>query len=125
MLTVEEKDHISRALFTAMDTRDFSYIEQHMDEGLIFDFPGIGIVEGRKRVLTFMKAMLRKYSSLSFTISRCIQQDDHSCVVWTNQGNLNSGEPYRNSGITLVRFAEEQIVFISDYFKDTSFTQPA
>jgi len=123
MLTCEEQKKLSAALFDAMYTRDFSYIENYLAEDLVFDFPGAGRVEGKKRTLIFMKAMLRKYNSLKFSISEYIQESDRVCVVWTNEGTHTDGTPYANSGITLVRFNSGSICFISDYFKDTSFTQ--
>lgn len=123
MLTCEEKEKLSCCLFEAMFTRDFSYIENFLAEELVFDFPGAGRIEGKKRTLIFMKAMLRKYNSLKFDIRETIQENDRVCVVWTNDGSLTDGSPYHNSGMTLVKFNHSGICFISDYFKDTSFTQ--
>lgn len=123
MLTTEDKDRIARALFTAMEIRDFSIIENDLNEEIRFDFPGAGLLEGRKRVLLFMKAMLRRYRSLTFDISDCVIQDTRACVIWTNRGEYLDGSPYANSGITLVHFDDRGIVFLSDYFKDTGFAK--
>ena len=88
---------------------------------MAFDFPGPGRIEGRKRVLIFLKALMRKYSSLTFKISDIIIEGNRSCAVWTNEGISVEGKPYKNSGITLIHFEDGKISFLSDYFKDTSF----
>ena len=49
-------------------------------------------------------------------------EGDHACAVWSNEGENKKGNPYNNRGATLVQISEGKIVFMSDYFKDTSFT---
>jgi ketosteroid isomerase-like protein len=58
---------------------------------------------------------------LIFHVSDIIIEGDRACVVWSNKGEHKDGTLYENQGITLVHFLENQIVFLSDYFKDTSF----
>ena len=47
-------------IFEAMNSRDFTKVENTLAEDVIFDFPGAGQIEGKKRVLIFLKALLRK-----------------------------------------------------------------
>lgn len=54
-------------VFKAMNQRDLTDVEPFIHEDIIFDFPDIGRVEGSKRVLIFLKALLRKYRILTFT----------------------------------------------------------
>ncbi len=112
-----------RSVFVAMNTRDFSELEKIMSEGVVFDFPGAGRVEGYRKVLVFLKALLRKYPKLTFTVSEIITGDQRACAIWTNEGEDKEGHPYENRGITLLHFSESKITFISDYFKDTSFVE--
>jgi ketosteroid isomerase-like protein len=74
-------------------------------------------------VLIFLKALLRKYPRLWFTVHEHISEQDRVCVVWSNEGSNSSGEAYENRGVTIVRFESGLIAGISDYFKDTSFTR--
>ena len=112
---------LTRSVFTAMNSRDFSELEQNITDNVAFDFPGAGRIDGKKRVILFLKALQRKYPRLVFTISEIIISSDRSCAVWTNDGVSSEGNPYRNSGITLLHITDGKISFISDYFKDTSF----
>ena len=112
---------LANSVFDAMNTKDFSILESNVTEDVVFDFPGAGRVEGNKRVLIFLKALLRKYPTLTFTVSDVIIEDQKACAVWTNKGENSEGKPYSNSGMTLFHFTDNKISFISDYFKDTSF----
>jgi ketosteroid isomerase-like protein len=114
---------MARQIFTAMNIRDFSGLEEIMDEEAVFDFPGVEPVEGSRKVLIFLKALLRKYPKLTFTISEVIVNKNRACAVWSNQGENIDGHPYKNRGITLLHFSGNKINFISDYFKDTSFVK--
>jgi ketosteroid isomerase-like protein len=91
----------------------------------VFDFPGAGRICGPKKILTFLKALFRKYPRLKFTVEDILLEGDRACAVWSNEGEDSRGTPYRNCGMTLVHVAKGKIVFISDYFKDTSFTSAA
>lgn len=116
-------EDMARSIFTAMNTRNFSELESRITEDVVFDFPGAGRLEGNKRVLIFLKALLRKYPKLTFTVSEVLIDTQRACAVWTNEGENTEGIPYANSGITLIHFTNNKICFISDYFKDTSFVQ--
>ncbi len=111
----------TKEIFTAMNSRDISIIEPYLAEHAVFDFPGAGCISGRKRILLFFKVLFRKYPRLTFTVDDIIAEGDRACVVWSNEGEDHKGSSYQNRGITLVRIQDEHIIFISDYFKDTSF----
>jgi ketosteroid isomerase-like protein len=117
------KQDIARSIFNAMNTRDFSEFENFVSEDVVFDFPGAGRIEGYKRVIIFLKALLRKYPELKFTVSEIITDNQRACAVWTNEGEDTDGNPYSNRGITLLYFRGNKLTFISDYFKDTSFVK--
>lgn len=112
---------IAKSVFEAMNTSDFSVYEDNADEDLSFDFPGVDTVIGVKRVILFFKVLLRKYNNLTFTVKEVIVEDRKACVVWTNNGEEKSGGVYENSGITLFHFNNDKVIYISDYFKNTSF----
>ncbi len=117
--------HLTNGVFNAMNSRDFTELEKNVAENVAFDFPGAGRIEGSKRVILFLKALLRKYRVLTFIVSDVIIDGDKACAVWTNSGEHIDGKPYSNSGVTLIRFNDDKIVFLSDYFKDTSFVLTA
>ena len=107
-----------------MNNRDLSAFDQSLSETAIFDFPGSGRIEGRKRILLFFKLLFRKYPRLTFTVEDIITEGKKVCMVWSNEGEDKNGNPYSNRGVTLVKITNKKISFISDYFKDTSFIKP-
>ncbi len=111
------------SVFAAMNSRDFSGVRDFFADEMVLDFPGAGRIAGAKKVLIFLKALLRRYPKLTFTVSDVIMEDTRACVVWTNTGERSDGMAYSNSGVTLIAFSEGEIVLLSDYFKDTSFTE--
>jgi len=112
-------------IFAAMNSRDVSELAPYIAEEATFDFPGAGCITGKKRILLFFKILFRRYPRLTFSIDDIIVEGDRACTVWSNAGEDAQGTAYRNRGITLVRTADGQITFISDYFKDTSFVESA
>jgi ketosteroid isomerase-like protein len=112
---------IAISVFEAMNTSDFSVYEENADENLSFDFPGVDTVIGVKRVILFFRVLLRKYNNLTFTVTDVIVDNEKACVVWTNKGEEKDGGVYENSGMTLFHFNNDKVIYISDYFKDTSF----
>ena len=104
-----------------MNTRDFFDLDHLLAENAVFDFPGVGSIEGRRRILLFFKVLFRKYPQLTFTVEDIIAEEDKVCVVWSNEGEDKKGNSYSNRGVTLVKLDNEKITSISDYFKDTSF----
>ena len=117
-----EKEKFARGLFNTMNNRNFSDIENLLDEDVCFDFPGVKRTEGIRKTGILLNALLRKFPELIFLVQEVIIDEDRACVVWTNKGIDVKNKPYENSGITLLYFKAGKISFISDYFKDTSFT---
>lgn len=109
-------------LFAALNCRDLSLLDGYLAEDAGFDFPGPGLITGRKKILLFLKILFRKYSRLTFSVERIIREQDYACAVWTNEGEEKTGKAYRNRGITFLHVKEGKIIYLSDYFKDTSFT---
>ena len=114
---------LAEAIFTTMNGRDVSHLKQYLAEDAVFDFPGPGRIEGPRRILVFLKVLFRKYPRLEFSVENILVDGDRACAVWKNEGEDKQGNPYENSGVTLMRFSSGKIVFISDYFKDTSFLE--
>ena len=112
---------LAELVVISLNKRDFTLYEKHVAEDAELDFPGSETVKGCRRTIIFLKAVLRKYPELKFTIENIIVDADGAAVVWSNKGKYKSGEPYSNCGITLVKMRDGKIVLISDYFKDTSF----
>ncbi len=109
-------------IIETMNSRELSDLEKYLAEDSSFDFPGTSPLIGKKRILTFLKILFRKYPSLNFEIEDSFASGDKACVIWTNSGKSNKGEDYSNRGVTIVKAENGLIVSISDYFKDTSFT---
>ena len=120
-----DKSNLDLALliFKSMNSRSFKEIDEHLDLEIIFDFPGAGKVVGKKRVLIFWQALLRKYPVLCFNVYEYFADGDQVCALWTNKGENIAGEPYENSGVSVFHIEHGKIKYISDYFKDTSFVK--
>ena len=116
---------VASAIFEAMNSKNMAILEPYLNEGVRFDFPGTAQVVGKKRVLIFLKVLLRKYPDIVFQVQDAIVDHDKVCIVWTNSARLETDQPYQNSGLTLVHCDNGLITFISDYFKDTSFVNSA
>ena len=116
-----DKEMLTNAVFEALNTTNFEKLEPLLDDNIVFEFPGTPRIEGKKRMMIMMKTLLRKFPVLTFDVYDMIIEDDKACAIWTNKGESNKGEPYENQGVTVHRFANNKITYISDYFKDTSF----
>lgn len=116
-------ENISRSFFDAMNSRDFNSVKDDIHNDICFDFPGSELLEGQRRVLLFLTAILRKYKRLTFEIMDVVTDGNKVCVIWNNSGKTDDNKDYRNSGATYLKFEDDKIVFLSDYFKDTSFTK--
>ena len=116
---------LAELVVSSMDKREFTLYEKYVAEDAKLDFPGSETVKGCRRIIVFLKAVLRKYPELKFIIENIIVDADKAAVVWSNKGKHKSGEPYKNRGITLVQMRNGEIVLISDYFKNTSFLKSA
>lgn len=120
----EDSHHkkLANELFQAMNTGEFSQFQDRLSEEVAFDFPGTVMLKGKKKVLLFLRVLLRKYKELTFTVTDIVEAGNTLVAVWTNEGINSQDKTYHNSGLTLMYFNDEgQITFLSDYFKDTSF----
>jgi len=115
----------SNVIFEAMNSKNLAILEPYLAEDVTFDFPGSAQVVGKKRVLVFLKVLLRKYPDILFQVQDAIVDHDKVCIVWTNSARRDTDQPYQNSGLTLVNCNNGLIKSISDYFKDTSFVRAA
>ena len=116
-----EYKYLAQLIFDCFNHRDFSAVEPYVDENIVFNFPGVGDINGDRRSLLFMKTLLRKYSELNFEVSEIIVENNKAVAIWANTGKNADGKEYSNSGMTLFHFKNGKIIFLSDYFKDTSF----
>jgi ketosteroid isomerase-like protein len=114
-----------RAFFSAMNTRNYDDLQRLLTPAVRFDFPGSGAIQGSRRMLGFLKVLFRTYAHLEFTIQEVLVDGEMACVLWANDGRRVDGYPYSNSGVTIIRFSGDSIIYMSDYFKDTSFTEKA
>ncbi len=112
---------LAQAFIGVLNNRKYTDFEARLSEGAALDFPGAGRIEGRKRIISFVKALFRKFPKLEFSIKDIIVEDDRACIVWSNEGERVDGTPYNNRGVTFLQISNGKIDFISDYFKDTSF----
>ena len=117
------KIDLARLIFTSLNSRDLSELEYYLAESASLDFPGAGCLKGKKRVLAFFKVLFRRYPQLEFTVEEVISEGGRACVLWNNKGQNSKGNPYNNHGITFVKLEQGKIIFISDFFKDTSFVE--
>ena len=115
---------VAAALFRAMNARDPAAFAALLAEGAVFHFPGTAPVAGAARIGKFLKILFFKYPALAFEVRRVIADDRCAAIEWTNEGASRDGAPYRNAGVTVVELdAEGRAVYLSDTFKDTSFTR--
>ncbi|PLX09862.1 MAG: nuclear transport factor 2 family protein [Marinilabiliales bacterium] len=114
---------LTKKFFDSMNSKEFDEIRSIIHEDICFDFQGTNLLKGQKIVIIFLNALTRKYKKLTFTISEIIVENNNAIAIWTNNGQTINGDDYSNRGVTHIRFREDKIEFLSDYFKDTSFTQ--
>jgi len=124
-MTFENRDvrDAAHILFSAMNRRDLSFLGERLADDAAFDFPGAGTIEGKRRILVFLRLLFRRYPRLEFTVEDILVEGDQACAKWSNEGENSAKEPYMNRGMTLLRVKDGKIVFLSDYFKDTSFVR--
>ena len=121
MTPVNQNIHIADIIFSSLNNRELTKLNDYLDENATFDFPGTKLIKGRKKILTFFKILFRKYPCLTFTVQENIVDGGKVCILWTNEGITSNSTPYANRGVTYVHIAGGKIKFISDYFKNTSF----
>ena len=121
MASVHQNIHIAGSIFSSLNNRELTRLNDYLDENATFDFPGTKLIEGRRKILAFFKILFRKYPRLTFTVQESIVDGEKVCILWTNEGITRNNTPYANRGVTYVHISGGKIHFISDYFKNTSF----
>lgn len=117
----KSNEDLALKFFKALSLRDFSEVDPFVHPDVVLDFPGVGRIEGARRVFIFIKTLHRKYPVLDFMVNEVFSDGNQICAIWTNKGENLAREPYSNSGATIFHLDHGKIIFISDYFKDTSF----
>jgi len=105
--------------FRLFNERDLDGMGALLAEDAVFRFPKTADLEGRERILRFLKLLLRRFPELEFTLRETVTEGETAAAWWTNRGVDRQGEPYANEGATWIRWREGAIVSISDFFKDT------
>ena len=120
----ENPAQIAAALFRAMNAQDPAAFAALLARGAVFHFPGTAPVEGAARIEKFIKILFFNYPALAFEVRRVIADECCAAVEWANEGTSRDGSPYRNAGVTVIELDEAgRTVYLSDTFKDTSFTR--
>lgn len=114
-----ETEITGQHFFDALNSRDFRKIEDLLDTSAQLFFPKSQPLQGKKRILRFLRLLFRAYPQLVFSVQRIIRQENQAAIHWTNRGKTRHGEPYANEGVTLIEMSGSRIIFISDFFKDT------
>ncbi len=117
------RKEISKFIFDAMSNNETEKLLPFFADEIIFDFPGIEQINGKNKAVRVLRLILRRFNFLKFSVYKIITEDKDVCVMWTNKGEYKNGDKYQNSGITYIKFDDKgKVAFLSDYFKDTSFT---
>lgn len=109
-------------IFNAMNTRNLNRLHDVLDPDAVFYFPGTNALTGPHKIEGFLKILFRRFPRLDFTTGRLITESNRAAVEWTNEGEDRKGTPYANAGVTIVELRNGRIIYMSDTFKDTSFT---
>jgi ketosteroid isomerase-like protein len=105
--------------FEVLNARDMDQIGNLLHEDAELYFPKTRPQIGKERILKFLSLLFRQYPELTFEIQKIICEGSNAAVHWTNKGRSRRDEPYRNEGVTILKMVDDQITFISDFFKDT------
>jgi ketosteroid isomerase-like protein len=109
--------------FQLLNKKELENLNAFLSPAVIFYFPGTKPLSGPQKVIQLFKIIFRKYPDLLFRIKDVIIEENKVAVSWTNSGTDKNNIPYQNEGVTLFRIEHGYVTYISDYFKDTSFTQ--
>ncbi len=109
--------------FELLHNKDFESLEDHLSPDVTFYFPGTKPLVGPQKVIQLLRIIYHKYTNLTFDIRDIIIQENKIAVVWANSGNDARGKSYKNSGVTIFKIEKGRVVYISDFFKDTSFVK--
>lgn len=107
--------------FDLLNKRDFDSLKEQLSPDVVFYFPGTNPLQGPNKVAQLMRIIYRKYPDLTFTVEDIIVQENKIAVAWENSGTDTQGNPYNNQGVTIIKIDKDKVVYLSDYFKNTSF----
>ena len=114
------EDQTFLKFFQVLNERDLVEADNLLAPRAELFFPKTRPMVGKDRILKFLEIFFRQYPELVFTVQRVICQGDRAAVHWTNRGTNRRKEPYENEGATILEMENGKIVYISDFFKDTS-----
>ena len=112
-------EHTVTTFFEVFNARDMDRMAELLHEDAEFYFPKTQPLIARERILKFLHILFRQYPELTFEIQRTVCEGSKAAVHWTNKGRSRKNEPYQNEGATFLEIADDKIIFISDFFKDT------
>lgn len=121
MNSIEFKDLV-KEFFYLLNKKELENLNRFLSPVVIFYFPGTKPLSGPQKVIQLFKVIFRKYPNLTFRIKDIIAEKNRVAVSWVNSGTDVNGNPYQNEGVTLFRIEQGYVTYISDYFKNTSFT---
>jgi ketosteroid isomerase-like protein len=105
--------------FESLNRRKLDQMGNLLKDNAEFHFPKTQPLLGKERILKFFNILFRQYPELTFEIQGVIVQGDHASIHWKNKGYNRKKEPYENEGVTLLQMEDDQICFMSDFFKNT------
>jgi ketosteroid isomerase-like protein len=108
-----------KQFYEHINQRDVGQMRNYLKEEAQFLFPKSQPLSGKEKILRFFQVLFLQYPQLSFEVRRVVAEGDSAMAHWVNQGVDRKKQPYENEGVTLFEFQDGQIIFMSDFFKDT------
>lgn len=105
-----------------LESRDVERLRQWFIDESVLWMPPFGRIEGARRILAAFRVIFRGYTDLHWNVTNIMDAGGKRFVYETDSwGILGKSTPYKNHILTIVDFDDQgRIVFLSDYFKDTS-----
>jgi ketosteroid isomerase-like protein len=112
-----------RSFVDDLNTKDIRLLEAWFTDETSLWIPPRDPVTGARRIAALFRAVFRMYDELHWRVTDIYSIGEAGWVYLTDSwGALKGGVPYNNSIVTVIRFnGDGKIVYLSDYFKDTSF----
>lgn len=73
----------------------------------------------------FWRQYREQFHDLSTTFFNVVEGSDQFALEWTSKGTLANDRPLTYSGVTVLDFADEQIVQLRTYYDTAAFTTPS
>jgi ketosteroid isomerase-like protein len=105
-----------------LEAHDLSRLDQWFSDKSVVRIPPCDEIQGARRILAFFRSVFRLYDEIHWHVTDVYETGERHCAYLTESwGTLRGGVPYHNQIVTLVEFDDQGcIIFLSDYFKDTS-----